>query len=159
MSQIHINAFCTLLTAFLNELVKTFPEIDDLKAIKTMVAIAIPFKPDYVVENYTEIAGRYHVKIFEEESSFFEDLENWKKDPYFQQEYLQSTSDTNDIFQKLGIFKNIWTDLSVNNKKMIWDFLQKLLVLCTKASNLMRDDIRKSIIEFAKKRREINSRG
>lgn len=142
MSQ--LSAFMNLLTQFLDELVTTFPELSDLRTIQTLVSMLKPINPRFVLENFIEVAGRYHEKIFYEQSSFFEDLENWKKDPYFQSEFAEME----DVFQKLVVFKVIWTDLSDSNKENIWTYLQQLLVISAKASK-NNPDLCKKIIDCA----------
>lgn len=139
MSQ--LNAFTNLLIQFLEELVQTFPELTDLRTILTLVQMMKSVNPRMILENFLEVAGRYHEKIFLEESSFFEDLENWKRDPYFQTEF----ADQDDMFQRLVVFRHVWNDLSPSNREHIWTYLKQLLIIGAKASKNNPDLCRKII--------------
>lgn len=130
----HLSAFNNLLTQFLEELIQTFPELTDLRTIHTLVGLMKSINPRMVLENFLEVAGRYHEKIFHEEASFFEDLENWKRDPYFQNEFAPTDSEQDDMFQRLVVFRHVWSDLTPSNKEHIWTYLKQLLVIGAKAS-------------------------
>lgn len=132
MSQ--LTAFNNLLAQFLSELVQTFPELKDLRTIQTLVSMMRSINPRMILENFLEVAGRYHEKIFDEQASFFEDLENWKKDPYFKTEYATNENDEQEMFQRLVVFRHVWKDLTESNREHIWTYLKQLLVIGAKAS-------------------------
>jgi hypothetical protein len=146
MSQ--LSAFQNLLTQFLEELTQTFPELTDLRTILTLVTMMRSMNPRMILENFLEVAGRYHEKIFNEEASFFEDLENWKRDPYFRSEFAQSEIDETDMFQRLVVFRHVWKDLSASNKEHVWTYLKQLLVIGAKASK-SNPELCKKILDCA----------
>ncbi len=129
-----LTGFNNLLAQFLDELVKTFPELTDLKTIQTIATLMRSYNPRMILENFLSVAGRYHEKIFDEDSTFFENLENWKEDPYFKTEYGATHDDEADMFARLVVFRHVWADLTPANKEHIWTYLKQLLVIGAKAS-------------------------
>jgi hypothetical protein len=146
MSQ--LSAFNNLLTQFLGELVDTFPELTDLRTIQTLVGMMRSVNPRMILENFLDVAGRYHEKIFDEQASFFEDLENWKKDPRFQADFAGSADDEQYMFQRLVIFRHVWKDLTESNREHIWTYLKQLLVIGAKASK-HHPELCEAIIAYA----------
>lgn len=144
-----LTAFNNLLEQFLDELVQTFPELTDLRTIKTIATMMRSYNPRMILENFLSVAGRYHVKIFDEESTFFEDLENWKEDPYFRTEYAATKDDEADMFARLVVFRHVWADLTPANKEHIWTYLKQLLVIGAKASKT-HPELCKQILDTAK---------
>ncbi len=126
-----LSAFNNLLDQFLAELVMTFPELKDLRTIQTVVKMLRSMNSRIVLDNFINVAGRYHEKILDKESSFFEDLSNWESDPYFQAEFA---SEQSDVFQKLAAFKDVWVDLTENNRVTIWTYFRQLLVIGSRAN-------------------------
>lgn len=145
MSQLAV--FTNLLTQFLEELVQTFPELTDLRTILTLVGLMRSVNPRMILENFLEVAGRYHEKIINEEESFFQDLENWKQDEYFQKEFAEQGQD--DMFQRLVVFHTVWGELTPSNKEHIWTYLKQLLIVGAKASK-SNPELCKKIIDCAK---------
>lgn len=128
-----LSAFNNLLAQFIDELVMTFPELTDLLTIQTVLGLMKRANPRMILSNFLAVAGRYHIKIFKEDEAFFQDLENWKNDPYVQSEFSQRGED-DDLFARLMVFKDVWKDLSHSNKEHIWTYLKQLLVLGAKAN-------------------------
>ena len=141
-----LSAFNNLLDQFLDELVMTFPELRDLNTIRTVVGMIRRINPRMVLDNFISVAGRYHVKVLAKDSSFFENLENWKSDPYYQQEFASE-----DIFQKLVVFKDVWVDLTEGNKATIWTYFRQLLVIGARANkNTFLAELSDDIITLAR---------
>jgi hypothetical protein len=126
-----LSAFNNLLDQFLNELTQTFPELTDLNTIRTLCGMLRSINPRMVLDNFLSVAGRYHKQILYRQSEFFENLSNWQSDPYFQSEFA---SQQQEVFQKLGAFKDIWVDLDDQNKNQIWIYFEKLLLLAAKGN-------------------------
>lgn len=148
-----LTGFNNLLEQFLSELVQTFPELTDLKTIQMLVSIMRSANPRMILENFLGVTGKYHEKIFNEESSFFEDLENWKQDPTFIEEFASTEDEANSMFQKLVVFKDVWVDLTPQNKEHIWTYMQQLLVMGAQASKQVRPELCRQIIETAVRKR------
>lgn len=129
-----LTGFNNLLAQFLDELVKTFPELTDLRTIQTIATLMRSYNPRMILENFLSVAGPYCDKIFTEDATFFENLENWKTDPYFKQEYAATETDEADMFARLVVFRHVWKDLTPANQEHIWTYLKQLLVIGAKAS-------------------------
>jgi hypothetical protein len=127
-----LSGFNNLLDQFLEELVFTFPELKDLRTIQTLVGLLRRMNARLVLDNFLSVAGRYREKILTKDSSFFENLSNWKEDPYFQTEYAQNSE---EIFQRLVVFKDVWVDLTESNKSTIWTYFRQLLIIGARANN------------------------
>ena len=95
-----LSGFNNLLDQFLEELVFTFPELKDLRTIQTLVGLLRRMNARLVLDNFLSVAGRYREKILAKDATFFENLSNWKEDPYFQTEYAQNSE---EIFQRLVV--------------------------------------------------------
>ena len=133
-----LSAFNNLLEQFITEMIMTFPDLGDLRTIQTLVGLMRRTNPRMVLENFLDVAGRYYEKILIEDSDFFEDLDNWTKDPRFAEE---AEGEEEDLFQKLAVFKSVWYDLSENNKETIWTYFKQLLIIGAKAN---KNELRKS---------------
>jgi|JI10StandDraft_1071094.scaffolds.fasta_scaffold02467_4 hypothetical protein len=126
-----LSGFNNLLDQFLDELVLTFPELKDLRTIQTLVSLLRKMNARLVLDNFISVAGRYREKILAKDATFFENLSNWKNDPYFQTEYAQNSE---EIFQRLVVFKDVWVDLTDNNKQTIWTYFRQLLIIGARAN-------------------------
>ena len=127
-----LSAFNNILDQFLDDLVLTFPELTDLRTIKTLVGMLRRMNARMALDNFLSVGGRYYEKILDRDSTFFENLENWKTDPYFQTQFASGQS---EVFQRLGVFKTVWVDLSESNRDKIWTYFRQLLVIGAKANN------------------------
>ena len=126
-----LSGFNNLLDQFLEELVFTFPELKDLRTIQTLVGLLRRMNARLVLDNFISVAGRYREKILAKDSTFFENLSNWKADPYFQTEYAQNSE---EIFQRLVVFKDVWVDLTESNRSTIWTYFRQLLIIGARAN-------------------------
>jgi len=127
-----LSAFNNLLEQFIQDMILSFPDLKELKTINTLVTSLRRINPRMVLFKFLRVAGKHHEKIFDEKASFFEDLDNWKKDPDFKEE---ASGNEDDLFQKLVVFKSIWGDLSQTNKNSIWIYFKQLLIIGAKANN------------------------
>jgi len=151
-----LSAFNNVLKEFLSDMIRTFPDLQDLKTIQTLCEMLQRINPRMALDNFLSVGGRYHVKILHKQSSFFEDLNNWKNDPYFESEFLSGQS---EVFQKLVVFKDIWVGLSETNKKRIWKYFRQLLLFGAMANkNAELADLCKDIIKVGKETNERNNR-
>jgi hypothetical protein len=148
MSQMSLlSAFNNILDQFLQDLVLTFPELKDLRTIQTLVAMLRRVNPRMALDNFLSVAGRYHQKILARDSTFFENLDNWKTDPYFQSEFASGQT---EVFQRLVVFKDVWVDLTESNRETIWTYFRQLLIIGSKANkNPELVDISKKILDAA----------
>lgn len=142
-----LSAFNNLLEQFIQEMVMTFPDLNDLRTIQTLVGLMKRANPRMILKNFLDVAGCYYVKILAEDAAFFEDLDNWTKDPRFSTE---AEGEEEEMFQKLVVFKCVWGDLSETNKSTIWTYFKQLLIIGAKANNneLMKPRC-KDILEMA----------
>ena len=129
-----LTAFNNLLEQFLDELVRTFPELTDLATMQTLVGLLRKMNPRKVQENFFAVAGRYHKRIFARDEKFFIDLENWKDDPELQTRMQEEQLNQEELFGKFAVFAGVWGDLSDNNKDHIWTYMTQLLVLGAKSN-------------------------
>ncbi len=127
-----LSAFNNVLKEFLSDMIRTFPDLKDLRTIQTLCEMLQRINPRMALDNFLSVGGRYHVKILHKQSSFFEDLNNWKNDPYFQEEFM---SGQQEVFQKLVVFKDIWVGLSETNQQRIWKYFRQLLLFGAMANN------------------------
>lgn len=115
----YYESFNNKLGEFLNDLIATFPEMNDLKVLKTGLQLAktIDLKmPQKVFDEH--VAGVYEQQILEKDEQFF-----------LAQDYHHVASVHGidlDIISKL---KHIWTTLDSENQTVIWKYLHVLILL------------------------------
>lgn len=125
----------------------TFPDLGDLRTIQTTVGLMRRINPRMILINFLDVAGRYYEKILTEDSAFFEDLDNWTKDPRFA---VQADGEEDAMFQKLMVFKDVWSDLSENNKTTIWTYFKQLVIIGARANtNELMQPRCKEILDMA----------
>jgi len=136
-----LSAFNNLLEQFIQEMIMTFPDLAELRTIQTLVSMMRRVNPRMILSNFLDVAGRYYEKILIEDAAFFEDLDNWKRDPRFA---VEAEGEEEQMFQKLVVFKSVWGDLTDTNKNIIWTYFKQLLVIGAKAN---RNDFMKERCE------------
>jgi len=126
-----LGGFNHVLKEFLSDLVDTFPELGDLKVIKTGVDLLQSVNPRAVLDQFMTYAAPYYEGIFNKNEDFFCNLDNLMKHP----EMEAKINDEQSIyFDKMVAFKNVWTTLKIHNKNSIWKYFQSLLKLGAMAS-------------------------
>lgn len=102
---------------FLEDLVSTYPEEDELKAMKNMLDLSIKCMGSNVPQEMFNscVAVPFGTRILTKDESFF--LEECP--------YDQRYADIN-IINKL---KSKWKGLSSENKEVVWKYMKVLLVL------------------------------
>ncbi len=124
MSGVYQEAFNNKLLEFLNDLIATFPEIqNDLKSLKHAVGVVRNIEPTLPQQFFDEhVAGPYEGHIVTKDEQFF--LEHdYTSD-------LQSIPTAHgfdlDIIKRI---KGIWKHLNDTNRDAIWKYLHVLCAL------------------------------
>jgi hypothetical protein len=102
---------------FLNDLIDTYPDENELKTMKNMLDWTIKYMGSKVLQEMfnLSVAIPYSDRIIQKDESFF--LEECEYDPQY--------ADIN-IINKL---KNRWKQLSEENRTVVWKYMLVLLVL------------------------------
>ena len=118
-------AFNVLLDRFLNDLVKSYPEEhkfrDLVRAANTLVKFNFK-KPLYLFRK--KVILLFRENIVNRDETFF--MENDYS------EMANNSKNKEDAFQLIDRLKEYWGSMSDNNKKIIWDYLNKLIILSDK---------------------------
>lgn len=120
MSNPYLTAFNNLLNKFNEELISTFPEENDFKVYSRGIQMINSANAKKVCSLFKNYMILYRHKILDKDESFF--LNN-----NYNEIVTSSTSDgIEGIILKL---KNYWSILSIENKDIIWQYLNSLIKL------------------------------
>ena len=120
MSNPYLTAFNNLLNKFNEELISTFPEENDFKVYSRGIQMINSANAKKICSLFKNYMILYRLKIFDKDESFF--LNN-----NYNEIVNSSTSDgIEGIILKL---KNYWSILSIENKDIIWQYLNSLIKL------------------------------
>jgi len=122
-----VSAFNDMLTQFLVELHKTFPEEKGIKKVMTSVELLKSTNPRAIVDLYMKGIGPYADRISANDETFL--LEEIEKI---------------DFLKEFNI-KNYWNKASPNTKTAVWQYLQTLYMLGTTISSIPAETL--SMIE------------
>jgi len=122
-----VAAFNDMLSQFLVELHKTFPDETGIKKMITSFELIKPTNPTLVVDTFMKGVTPYADKISNKDESF-----------------LLTEIDTIDFLKDLNI-KSYWSRMSDSTKAATWQYLQTLYMLGTTIKSIPSDTL--SMIE------------
>lgn len=127
-NMMYFESFNTKLDEFLRDLMSTFPEMKDIKVLRSGVQLAktMDIKMPQSFFN-SHVAMRYEDKILEKDERFF--LEEDYRELLSQK--INGQSIDMDIVGKL---KQIWGTLDDDNKSVVWKYLHVLVLLNRKCN-------------------------
>lgn len=126
-----VTAFNDMLSQFLVELHKTFPDEKDIKKMLTSFDVLKSANPRLVVDTFMKGVTPYADKISAKDETF-----------------LLNEIETIDFLKDLNI-KSYWNRMSANTKSATWQYLQTLYMLGTTITSIP-DDTLKMIENIAK---------
>lgn len=126
-----VTAFNDMLSQFLVELHKTFPDEKDIKKMLTSFDVLKSANPRIVVDTFMKGVTPYADKISAKDETF-----------------LLNEIETIDFLKDLNI-KSYWNRMSANTKSATWQYLQTLYMLGTTITSIP-DDTLKMIENIAK---------
>ena len=126
-----VTAFNDMLSQFLVELHKTFPDEKGIKKMLTSFDVLKSTNPRLVVDTFMNGVTPYADKISAKDETF-----------------LLSEIETIDFLKDLNI-KSYWERMTVNTKSATWQYLQTLYMLGTTITSIP-DDTLKMIENIAK---------
>jgi hypothetical protein len=125
-----VHSFNDRLHEFLNELVTTFPEIKDLKLLRSSFTLLKNIDASAPQKMFnTHVVQRFGDKIRQRDESFF-----------LTYDYTDVVNDipgveANQSLDIVGHLKDIWHALDSTNKDAIWTYLAVLLLLNNKCQS------------------------
>lgn len=118
-----VTAFNDMLSQFLVELHKTFPEEKGIKKMMTSFDLLKSSNPRLVVDGFMKGVSPYADKISAKDESF-----------------LLKEIDTIDFLKELNI-KSYWERMTANTRAATWQYLQTLYMLGTTITSLPQDTL------------------
>jgi hypothetical protein len=118
-----VSAFNDMMSQFLVELHKTFPEEKGIKKMLTSFDILKSTNPRLVVDGYMKGVSPYADKISAKDETF-----------------LLNEIENIDFLKELDI-KSYWVKMSANTKGATWQYLQTLYMLGTTITSLPEDTL------------------
>lgn len=123
MSIVYFENFNAKLDEFLKDLLSTFPEMNDIKVLRSGLQLAKTMDikmPQTFFDKH--VASLYEQKIIEQDEQFF------LNEDYTQLLSQQVNGHAIDL-DIVGKLKQIWGTLDVENKCVIWKYLHVLVLL------------------------------
>lgn len=117
--KIFMDAFYTQFADFLSQLIQVFPDDPDFPAYKTGLTLLQKTNPMLVVDQVI-----IHVLPFENI------ITTRNEDFFLKHEF----SEYNTLDQVIDKLKQLWTQLTENDKKCVWDYITLLLTLAKRCT-------------------------
>lgn len=118
-----LDAFFNQFSNFLNELIQVFPSDTDFPAFKTALVLLQKTNPMLVVSQVTKHTEAYADMIASKNEDFF-----------MQHDYSEHIDGDDAIEQVIQKLKGLWGSLTVNNKKVVWDYVRVIRDLAIRCS-------------------------
>jgi hypothetical protein len=116
--KIFMDAFYNQFTDFLNQLIAVFPGDSDFLAYKTGLALLQRTNPMLVVEQVYLHVTPFEATIRARNEAFF-----------IQHGFNEHIEDNDTLEQVIQKLKGLWTQLTPNNKNVVWTYTTLLLDL------------------------------
>jgi hypothetical protein len=120
MTTSYLSAFNNLILKFNDDLIVVFPEENDFKVYRRGIEFLISSNAKKACNLFKINTFNYRQKIIDRDVSFF------LKDASYSD--VVNTKDEG-IILIINKLKNYWTDLSIENQKKIWDYMNTLITL------------------------------
>lgn len=128
-----LSGFNNVLLKFIEKIVRWYPDLTDMVAIKAGVETLKKYNPRMLLDQFMGYIGPYYIKIFNKDEQFFSDLSNIQMDPNFQA--IEDKGWQESVMVKMSVFKDIWSDMPEDRKKYVWKMFGALLKVGALASN------------------------
>ena len=116
-----LSAFNNQLSCLNNDLIRVYPEDNDLKTLKKSFEFLKKSNPRKIVDLFKIYVLPYSEEIKNSDEQFF-----------LNENYDHITHGTDNGFTITSKIKNLWPELSDNNKQTIWKYFDILTQLCIK---------------------------
>ena len=116
----YLSAFNNLIIKFNDDLIQVFPEENDFKVYKRGIEFLIQNNAQKVCNMFKVNTFNYRKQITNKDESFF------LKDASYSD--VVNTKDEG-IILVINKLKNYWGDLSLENQKKIWEYMNTLIKL------------------------------
>ena len=120
----YVKAFNVLLTKFLSELVTTFPEEKKFRDMQRGLTVIIRMNFKKPTKMFKKYSDEIREKIQNKDDSYF-----------LQRDYTDVVKPSENNFSVIDKLKDYWKDLSVVNRDIIWDYLNKMLMVVDKVAS------------------------
>lgn len=125
MAKAYIECFNTKLQEFISELIACFPQMKELKMLRSGLQLAVTMEPTLPRKVFDEhLHDVYENNIINKDETFF-----------LNEDY-QHIADTHGLdLDIISTIKSMWKDLDSTNKEAIWKYLQVLVLLNRKCKS------------------------
>ena len=118
-----LGAFNTQLIRFFEELSETYPEERDIKLALEAIQGAKKINPKLILDMFYEHVYKDLVEAIRNEDEVI----------VIQYAHTKLSTQFNDMSPALVIFDRHWATMPETNRKVIWNYLKVLCILCEKA--------------------------
>lgn len=116
--QVYQKAFIQQLLNFVTEFYQTYPELVELKKAKAQLEVICSLNHTMVINTFMKYANEYEEKISNKDETFFMNFEDIQNE---------------DAMDIIKIIKDLWKDMTPNNKESVWKYLQVLIKIGKKS--------------------------
>ena len=120
-----LSGFNNVLLKFLDRTIKWYPDLKDMRTIRTGTETLKKYNPRLVLDQFMGYIGRYYIEIFNKKEEFFTELSNLHEDPNISS--LDNSDQQQSVMLKMGVFKDIWSEMPEDRKQYIWKMFRALL--------------------------------
>ena len=121
-----VNIFNTKLREFISDLIRVYPEDEDLKKFKTSINMLLVMSDSQIIKLYNEyVFSKYQTQILNKDEEFF--MNHDYKDE------VNNIEESYEFTEKLiNKIKSYWSTMTEDNKKIVWTYFTLLTKLCEK---------------------------
>lgn len=117
----YLSKFNQTFKEFVNDLISLFPEDDDLQLYKTGIIASMMINDEFIVSGFEKyVVMPYGAKILQKDESFFVNHDYMD---------IPGGHKAMDFIQKI---KGYWTNMSPENKEIVWKYFKVLVLLSNK---------------------------
>lgn len=139
-----LSGFNNVLIKFLDKILKWYPDLKDIKTIRSGIETLKKYNPRLVLDEFMGYIGKYYIEIFNKKEEFFTELSNLQHDPNFCT--IGNADKQQSIMAKMGIFNDLWKDMPDVRKIFVWKMFGILIKAGALGSNFKEYKI---ILEYA----------
>lgn len=122
--RVFLDAYFTQFHAFLAELSRVFPDDTDIPAYKAGLSLLQKTNPMLLVTEVIRNTAPYEKMIADRDADFF-----------LKHDFADNIAEDGTLEPIIQKIKGMWTSLSENNRKCIWDYITLLVGLAKKCSS------------------------
>jgi len=118
----YIHKFNTTFNEFVDDIIRIFPNDQDLKIYKAAIQTTIALDNRYIITRFNEsVVNKYGKQLLERDDSFF-----------LNHDYVEIVSYNKEYNALISKVKLAWNTMNDENKEIMWKYFKILILLSNK---------------------------